>query len=145
MPIILNATGQCFETFQEQTCVVSEFIFNLFQLGIEPRSLDLQANTIPRRCKIRLLPKGSRSVNIYLDAVTFTTPLEFEIRLLISWYRNHVKMRLREIFMQKQSLGELYIVVERQFFSLSQPRIKLRALDSKANFLPSRCKRRFLP
>ena len=32
------------------------------QPGIEPRSLDLQANTLPRRCKSWLLPQGSRSV-----------------------------------------------------------------------------------
>ena len=37
-------------------------IFYLPQPGIEPRSLDLQANTLPRRCKNRLLPQGSRSV-----------------------------------------------------------------------------------
>ena len=37
-------------------------IFYLPQPGIEPRSLDLQANTLPRRCKSRLLPQGSRSV-----------------------------------------------------------------------------------
>ena len=36
-------------------------IFYLPQPGIEPRSLDLQANTLPRRCKSRLLPQGSRS------------------------------------------------------------------------------------
>ena len=33
-------------------------IFYLPQPGIEPRSLDLQANTLPRRCKSRLLPQG---------------------------------------------------------------------------------------
>ena len=38
-------------------------IFYLSQPGIEPRSLDLQANTLPRRCKSRLLPQGSRSVS----------------------------------------------------------------------------------
>ena len=37
-------------------------IFYLPQPGIEPRSLDLQANTLPRPCKSRLLPQGSRSV-----------------------------------------------------------------------------------
>ena len=40
-------------------------IFYLSQPGIEPRTLDLQANTLPRRCKSRLLPQGSRSVFIY--------------------------------------------------------------------------------
>ena len=43
-------------------------IFSLYdnylpQPGIEPRSLDQQANTLPRRCKSRLLPQGSRSVS----------------------------------------------------------------------------------
>ena len=37
-------------------------IFYLSQPGIEPRSLGLQANTLPRRCKSRLLPQGSRNV-----------------------------------------------------------------------------------
>ena len=37
-------------------------IFYLPQPGIEPRPLDLQANTLPRRCISRPLPKGSRSV-----------------------------------------------------------------------------------
>ena len=41
-------------------------IFFLSQPGIEPRSLDLQANTLPRRCKSRLLPQGSRSVLYYI-------------------------------------------------------------------------------
>ena len=40
-------------------------IFYLPQWGIEPRSLDLQANTLPRRCKNRLLPQGSRSVSYF--------------------------------------------------------------------------------
>ena len=40
-------------------------IFYLPQPGIEPRLLDLQANTLPRRCKSRLLPQGSRSVLYY--------------------------------------------------------------------------------
>ena len=39
-------------------------IFYLPQPGIEPRSLDLQANTLPRRCKSQLPPQGSRSVYI---------------------------------------------------------------------------------
>ena len=32
------------------------------EVGIEPGPQDLQANTLPRRCKSRLLPQGSRSV-----------------------------------------------------------------------------------
>ena len=40
-------------------------ISNLPQLGIKPRSLDLQANTLPRPCKRRLLPQSSKSVFIY--------------------------------------------------------------------------------
>ena len=50
-------------------------IFYLPQPGIEPRSLDLQANTLPCRCKSRLLPQGSRCVciHIYLDPVTLTS------------------------------------------------------------------------
>ena len=37
-------------------------IFYMPQPGIEPRSLDLQVNLLPRCCKSRLLPQGSRSV-----------------------------------------------------------------------------------
>ena len=32
------------------------------EVGIEPGPQDLKANTLPRRCKSRLLPQGSRSV-----------------------------------------------------------------------------------
>ena len=32
------------------------------EMGIEPGPQDLEANTLPRRCKSRLLPQGSRSV-----------------------------------------------------------------------------------
>ena len=41
--------------------VVEQKYFNLSQPGIEPRSLDLQANTLPHRCKSRHQPQGSRS------------------------------------------------------------------------------------
>ena len=45
-------------------------IFYLPQPGIEPRTLDLQTNTLPHRCKSRLLPQGSRSVSsIYFQVV----------------------------------------------------------------------------
>ena len=36
--------------------------FQLPEVGIEPGPQDLKANTLPRRCKSRLLPQGSRSV-----------------------------------------------------------------------------------
>ena len=32
------------------------------EVGIEPGPQDLKANTLPRHCKSRLLPQGSRSV-----------------------------------------------------------------------------------
>ena len=41
-------------------------IFYLSQLEIEPRSLDLRANTLSCRCKSWLLLQGSRSVFIYI-------------------------------------------------------------------------------
>ena len=52
-------------------CVANQFekpmcgrvkMFYLSQPGMEPRSLDLQANTLPCRHKSQLLPQGSRSV-----------------------------------------------------------------------------------
>ena len=52
-------------------------IFYLLQPGIEPRSLDLQANTLPRRCKSRLLPQGSRSV-LYIPRPSDTGHLPSE-------------------------------------------------------------------
>ena len=48
------------EIFTRVLCRRAE-MFYLSQLGIEPRSLDLQANTLPCRCKGRL----SRSVFIH--------------------------------------------------------------------------------
>ena len=53
-------------------------IFYLPQPGIEPRSLDLQANTLPRRCKSQLLPQGSRSV--FIPRPSDIHPLQFKIR-----------------------------------------------------------------
>ena len=41
-------------------------------MGIEPGPQDLKANTLPRRCKSRLLPQGSRSV-LYLPIPTTTS------------------------------------------------------------------------
>ena len=52
-------------------------IFYLPQPGIEPRSLDIQANTLPCRCKSGLLPQGSRSVFICLDPVTYIHYAQF--------------------------------------------------------------------
>ena len=43
-------------------------ILHLSQPGIEPRSLNLQANTLPRHCKSRLLPQGSKSVFINIPS-----------------------------------------------------------------------------
>ena len=54
-------------------------IFYLPQPGIEPRSLDLQANTLPRRCESRLPPQGSSSV-LYIPRSCDIHPLQFEIR-----------------------------------------------------------------
>ena len=49
--------------------------FQLPEVGIEPRPQDLKANTLPRRCKSRLLPQGSRSVfiNPYYKCMRFPT------------------------------------------------------------------------
>ena len=43
------------------------------EMGIEPGPQDLKANTLPRRCKSRLLPQGSRSV-LYLPIPTTYKP-----------------------------------------------------------------------
>ena len=43
-------------------------ILYLSQPGIEPRSLNLQANTLLRHCKSRLLPQGSRCVFINIPS-----------------------------------------------------------------------------
>ena len=47
------------------TGVVGRKYFSLSQLGIEPRSLDLQASTLPHHCQSQLLSQGSRSVLVY--------------------------------------------------------------------------------
>ena len=64
--IFIVLTFSSFKTFKrlhvEMTKCRRAKIFYLPQPGIEPRLLDLQANTLPRRCKSRLLPQGSRSV-----------------------------------------------------------------------------------
>ena len=70
--------------------VVERKIFYLLQPGIKPRSLDLQANTLPSRCKSRLVSQGSRSV-LYIPSPCYIHPLQFEIRPRISCYSNHVK------------------------------------------------------
>ena len=88
-------------------------IFYLPQPGIEPRSLDLQVNTLPRRCKSRLLPQGSRSV-LYIPRPCYIHPLQFEIRPRISWYRNHVKMNPKEIFMHRDVLIYPYLTFVHQ-------------------------------
>ena len=61
-------------------------IIYLSQPGIEPRSLDLQANTLPRRCKSRLLRQGSRSV-LYIPR-----PCDKWIR----WFENYVIINKRD-------------------------------------------------
>ena len=43
------------------------------EVGMEPGPQDLKANTLPRRCKSRLLPQGSRSV-LYLPIPTTYFP-----------------------------------------------------------------------
>ena len=95
-------------------------IFYLPQPGIEPRSLDLQANTLPRRCKSRLLPQGSRSV-LYIPRPCDIHPLQFEIRPWISWYRNHVKWDQGRYLCTERSKDGLFavgaIVVERKYFT----------------------------
>ena len=112
--------NQCYRiAFTANMCRRAK-IFYLSQPGIEPRSLDLQANTLPRRCKSRLLPQGSRSV-LYIPRPCDIHPLQFEIRPRISWYRNHVKMNPREIFMHTTVIGWVIyggrIVVERKYFT----------------------------
>ena len=57
----MHRTVICWVIYGGRLCRRAK-IFYLSQPGIEPRTLDLQANTLPRRCKSRLLPQGSRSV-----------------------------------------------------------------------------------
>ena len=60
------AEGNNFRWLPEETWKASRFfLWNQTQVAeIKPRSLDLQTNTdiLPRPCKSRLLPQGSRSV-----------------------------------------------------------------------------------
>ena len=60
-------------------------------------------------------------------------PLQFEIRPRISWYRNHVKMNPREIFMHETVIG--WVIYggrhcrRAKIFYLPQPGIEPRSLD----------------
>ena len=71
-------------------------------------------------------------------------PLQCEIRPRISWYRNHVKMNPREIFMHRTVIGWVIYVGRHcrraKIFYLPQPGIEPRLLDLQANTLLRRCK-----
>ena len=54
--------------FVISTCVIEQKYLKLSQPGIKPKSLDLQANTLPCGCKSGLLLEGSRSV-LYTIAI----------------------------------------------------------------------------
>ena len=60
---------------------------HLPEVGIEPGAQDLKANTLPRRCKSRLLPQGSRSVLYTYIPTTYFPSL---IRFVPESTRNHV-------------------------------------------------------
>ena len=122
-------------------------IFYLSQPGIEPKSLDLQANTLPRRCKSRLLPQGSRSVFIYTWTLLHTPPLIWNSSLNFL-VQESCEMRPREIFMHRTVIG--WVIYggrhcrRAKIFYLPQPGIEPRSLDLQANTLPRRCKSRLL-
>ena len=123
-------------------------IFYLSKPGTKPRLLDLQANTLPRRCKSRLLPQGSRSV-LYIPRPCDIHPLQIDIRPQISWYRNHMKMNPREIFIHRAVIGWVIYSWRHchraKLFYLSQPGNEPRSLDLQANTLPRHCKSQLLP
>ena len=121
-------------------------IFYLPQPGIEPRTLDLQANTLPRRCKSRLLLQGNRSV-LYTKTLWHTPPpiWNSSLNFLVQESR---EMRPREIFMHRTVIG--WVIYggrhcrRAKIFYLPQPGIEPRTLDLQANTLPRRCKSRLL-
>ena len=92
-------------------------IFQPAQPGIEPGSLDLQANTIPCRCKSQLLLQSSRSVYISRIFQPFFSwgqgPVEFEITPMVSslgWesLQDRRKIhRLNMLFKVKHNLVEI--------------------------------------
>ena len=95
--------------------------FYLSQLGIEPRSLNLQANTLPLRFKGQLLRQGGRNVYLYISRPCDIQPLQFEIRPWISWYRNQGKWDQARYLSTEWSFDRLFtlgaIVVERKYFT----------------------------
>ena len=121
--------------------------FYLPQPGIEPRLLDQQANILPRRCKSRLLPQGSRSVS-YTYTLWYTPPpiSNLSLNFLV---QESCEMRPREIFMHRTAIG--WVINggrhcrRAKIFYLPQPGIEPRLLDLQANILPRRCKSRLLP
>ena len=122
-------------------------IFYLSHPGIEPMSLELQANTLPRRCKNRLLPQGSRSV-LYTK-ILWHTPPPIRNSSLNFLEQESREMRPREIFMHRTVIGWVSYGGRHcrrvKIFYLSHPRIEPRSLDLQANTLPRRCKSRLLP
>ena len=141
-----NFTGQFVRVLYHRICRRAK-IFYLPQPGIEPRTLDLQANTLPRRCKSRLLPQGSRSVFIYLDPVTYTpSNLKFVPEFLgtgITWNETKGDILHRTVIGWVIYSGRH--CRRANIFYLPQPGIEPRTLDLQANTLPRRCKSRLLP
>ena len=123
-------------------------IFYLSQPGVKPRSLELQANTLPLRCKSRLLPQGSRSVFIYTLTLWHTPPpiWNSSLNFLV---QESSEMRPREIFMRRTVIG--WVIYggrhcgRAKIFYLPQLGIEPGSLDLQANTLPCRCKSRLLP
>ena len=121
-------------------------VFYLSQPGIKPRSLDLQTNPLPHRCKSRLLPRGSRCV-LYIPRPCDICPsnLKLSLNFLV---QESSEVRPREIFMHRTVIG-WYIYGgchcrRAKIFYLSQPRIEPWSLALQANTLPHRCKSRLI-
>ena len=85
--------------FLKYTCRRAK-IFYLSQLGIESR-LDLQANTLPRRCISQLLPQGSRSVLYIPSPVTFS-PTKLDFVPKVPGHRESFLMRLGELQLESR-------------------------------------------
>ena len=81
-------------------------------------------------------------VYLYIPRPCDIHPLQFEIRPRISWYRNHVKMNPRKIFMHRMVIGWVIYSGRHcrraKIFYLPQPGIEPRSLDLQANTLPRR-------
>ena len=110
-------------------------------MGIQSRSLNLQANTLPRRCKSRLLPQGSTSV-LYIYTY-YIFPCFKLIRPRITLLFRDIPILMPETQTADPHNGHLMSQGAEKSHPLGENRTWA-AGSKQSNTLPRRSKRRFL-